>query len=67
MNENGFGAVTFDAGGTMIYCDPSPGEIYAHHLSRMGRPVKADEVGPVFRDAWAEMQRRTDPGLDRYN
>jgi putative hydrolase of the HAD superfamily len=67
MNENGFGAVTFDAGGTMIYCDPSPGEIYAHHLSRMGRPVTADEVGPVFRDAWAEMQRRTVPGLDRYS
>jgi len=67
MNENGFAAVTFDAGGTMIYCDPSPGEIYAHHLSRMGRSVEADEVGPVFRDAWAEMQRRTVPGLDRYN
>jgi putative hydrolase of the HAD superfamily len=51
----------------MIYCDPSPGEIYAHHLSRLGRPVRAQEVGPVFRDAWAEMQRRTVPGEDRYN
>ncbi len=67
MNENGFVAVTFDAGGTMIYCDPSPGEIYAHHLSRLGKPVEADEVGPVFREAWAEMQRRTVPGQDRYN
>jgi putative hydrolase of the HAD superfamily len=67
MKENGFKAVTFDAGGTMIYCDPSPGEIYAHHLSRHGRPVRAEEVGPVFREAWAELQRRTVPGQDRYN
>ena len=51
----------------MIYCDPSPGEIYAHHLSRLGRPVRAEEVGPVFREAWAELQRRTVPGQDRYN
>ena len=67
MKENGFRAVTFDAGGTMIYCDPSPGEIYAHHLSRYGRTVKAEEAAPVFREAWAELQRRTVPGQDRYN
>ena len=67
MNGNHVAAITFDAGGTMIYCDPSPGEIYAHHLSRLGRPVRAEEVGPVFRDAWAEMQRRTVLGQDRYN
>ena len=67
MNLDGISAVTFDAGGTMIYCDPSPAEIYAHHLSRLGRPVDADEVGPVFRDAWAEMQRRTEAGKDRYS
>lgn len=51
----------------MIYCDPSPGEIYAHHLSRLGRPVRAEEVGPVFRDAWAAMQRQSVPGRDRYS
>jgi putative hydrolase of the HAD superfamily len=67
MNSKGLRAVTFDAGGTMIHSDPSPGEIYAHHLSRLGRPVRAEEVGPVFRDAWAELQRRTVPGQDRYN
>jgi putative hydrolase of the HAD superfamily len=67
MRENGFKAVTFDVGGTMIYCDPSPGEIYAHHLSRLGRPVRAEEVAPVFRQAWAELQRRTVPGHDRYS
>ena len=67
MKENGYRAVTLDAGGTMIYCDPSPGEIYAHHLSRLGRTVTAEEVAPVFRDAWAELQRQTVPGKDRYN
>ena len=67
MTTNPLSAVTFDAGGTMIYCDPRPGEIYAHHLSRHGRPVQAEEVGPVFRDAWAQMQRQTVPGRDRYN
>jgi putative hydrolase of the HAD superfamily len=60
-------AVAFDAGGTLIYCDPSPAEIYATHLSRLGRPVNAEDVGPVFRQAWAEMQLRTAPGRDRYN
>ena len=67
MTTNHFAAITFDAGGTMIYCDPSPGEIYAHHLSRLGRPVRAEEVAPVFRDAWAQMQRQTIPGQDRYS
>lgn len=60
-------AVAFDAGGTLIYCDPSPAEIYATHLSRLGRPVEAEDVGPVFRRAWAEMQLRTAPGQDRYS
>ena len=67
MTTNHLIAITFDAGGTMIYCDPSPGEIYAHHLSRLGRPVQAEEVGPVFRDAWAAMQRQSVPGQDRYS
>jgi putative hydrolase of the HAD superfamily len=67
MTAHFVSAVAFDAGGTLIFCDPSPAEIYATHLSRLGRPVKAEEVGPVFRQAWAEMQRRTAPGRDRYN
>ncbi len=66
MNSEPVVAVAFDAGGTLIYCDPSPAEIYATQLSRLGRPVKAGDVGPVFRQAWAEMQRRTAPGQDRY-
>jgi putative hydrolase of the HAD superfamily len=67
MTTNHLSTITFDAGGTIIYCDPSPGEIYAHHLSRLGRPVTAEEVAPVFRDAWAQMQRQTVPGQDRYS
>lgn len=59
-------AVTFDAGNTLLYCDPSPAEIYAAALGRHGRPVTAAEVAPVFASAWAELQRRTPPGIDRY-
>jgi len=60
-------AVTFDAGNTLLYCDPSPAEIYARALSRRGRPVSVTEVGPVFANAWSEMQKRTDAGKDRYS
>jgi putative hydrolase of the HAD superfamily len=60
-------AVTFDAGNTLLYCDPSPAEIYARELSRLGRPVNADDVGPVFAQAWSEMQKRTEAGRDRYS
>ena len=67
MTGKRFTTVTFDAGGTILFCDPSPSEIYAQLLSRLGRAVRAEEVGPVFRDAWAEMQGRTEPGIDRYN
>lgn len=66
MVGNGYKAITFDIGGTLLYSDPSPAEIYATHLSRFGRAVRPEEVGPVFTEAWAEMQRRTAPGQDRY-
>lgn len=59
-------AVTFDAGNTLLYCDPSPAEIYAAVLGRHGRPVSPDEVAPVFAEAWAELQERTPAGIDRY-
>lgn len=67
MDHNGYAAVTFDIGGTLLYSDPSPAEIYAIHLSRLGRSVQPEDVGPVFKEAWAEMQGRTIPGEDRYN
>ena len=60
-------AVTFDAGNTLLYCDPSPAEIYAAVLARHGRAVSPDEVAPVFAAAWAELQERTPDGIDRYS
>lgn len=59
-------AVSFDAGNTLLYCDPPPEAIYAEALSRHGRDVTPAEVAPAFRDAWAAMQQRVPPGDDRY-
>ena len=59
-------AVTLDAGNTLLYSDPTPSTIYARALSRHGRRVRAEDVGPVFAAAWAEMQSRVSPGADRY-
>ena len=59
--------ITFDAGNTLLFCEPTPAEIYSEVLSRHGRAVTADEVKPVFADAWVELQARTPPGIDRYN
>jgi putative hydrolase of the HAD superfamily len=67
MPRRRFTAICFDAGNTLLYCDPTPAEIYAEHLSRYGRPVTPDETGPAFRDAWAAMQSRTAAGGDRYS
>jgi putative hydrolase of the HAD superfamily len=67
VGPSNFDVVTFDIGGTLLYSDPSPAEIYATHLSRLGRAVRPEEVGPVFAAAWADMQRRTAPGRDRYS
>ena len=59
--------ITFDAGNTLLYCDPTPAEIYSELLSRHGRSVTADEVEPAFAGAWSDLQERTPPGIDRYN
>jgi putative hydrolase of the HAD superfamily len=59
-------AVTFDAGNTLLHCDPTPAEIYSRVLSRHGRSVDAEEVGPIFSSVWTEAQRRTPAGVDRY-
>ena len=60
-------AISFDAGNTLLFSDPSPAEIYARELSRYGRAVVANEVRPVFAQAWAEMQQQTEPDKDRYS
>lgn len=59
-------AVTFDAGNTLLYCDPTPAEIYAEALSRHGRAVTPQEVAPAFHGAWAAMQHNIPAGSDRY-
>jgi len=67
MSSTPITTITFDAGNTLLFCDPSPAEIYSNVLSRHGRAVTPDEVRPVFADAWAELQARTPPGIDRYS
>jgi len=56
----------FDIGNTLLSCDPSPAEIYAEALSRFGRPVTAEQVDPVFAGAWAQLQKQSPAGIDRY-
>jgi putative hydrolase of the HAD superfamily len=67
MPSTSITAITFDAGNTLLYCDPSPAEIYAEALGRHGRRVTADEVEPVFAGTWSDLQERTPTGIDRYN
>jgi putative hydrolase of the HAD superfamily len=67
MADRSITTVTFDAGNTLLYCDPTPSEIYAAALARHGRPVTAAQVEPVFAAAWAELQERNPPGIDRYS
>lgn len=55
-----------DAGNTLLYADPSPSELYAREMSRLGRPVRAEQVGPAFAAEWAAMQAEAPPGVDRY-
>ncbi|HPC83107.1 MAG TPA: HAD-IA family hydrolase [Thermoanaerobaculaceae bacterium] len=60
-------AVLLDVGGTLIDSDPSPSEVYARVLTRLGRPVSAGEVAPAFRATWRELCELHPPGLDRYH
>ncbi|MCG6964838.1 MAG: HAD-IA family hydrolase [Acidobacteria bacterium] len=66
MRSNGFAAVSFDAGNTLLAADPAPPVLYARVLSRLGAEVTAEEVGPVFAEVWAEAQQDARDGLDRY-
>lgn len=60
-------AVFFDVGGTLFESRPGAPEVYATVLSRMGRPVSADEVAPVFQRVWSELTQLHPRGLDRYH
>jgi putative hydrolase of the HAD superfamily len=67
MSSTPITTVTFDAGNTLLYCNPTPAEIYAVALGRHGRPVSAAEVEPIFAGAWSDLQERTPRGIDRYS
>jgi putative hydrolase of the HAD superfamily len=67
MSERTITAVTLDVGNTLLFCDPPPPVIYANALGERGRSVTPEEVAPVFRDVWSQMQRLTVPGRDRYS
>ena len=60
-------AVLFDVGGTLFECRPGAPEVYAEVLSRLGGPVTAEEVGPVFQRVWSELTQLHPRGLDRYH
>ena len=66
MTDPTINALTFDAGNTLLYCDPAPAEIYSKHIGRHGPAVAPEEAESAFRGAWTEMQRRTATGADRY-
>lgn len=53
MNDGG--AVTFDAGGTLLHTEPSPGEIYARVAVRHGLNVSGAAMGKAFRAAWEDV------------
>ena len=57
----------FDVGGTLFESRPGAPEVYATVLSRLGGPVSADEVAPVFRRVWSELTQLHPRGLDRYH
>lgn len=48
----GLQAVTFDAGGTLLYPHPSVGEIYAEAARRHGAEADAAAMENAFRRAW---------------
>jgi putative hydrolase of the HAD superfamily len=55
-------AVTFDAGGTLLYPHPSVGHIYAETAGRHGLTTDAGAMEEAFRRAWAESHHPNVPG-----
>ena len=60
-------AVLFDVGGTLFESRPGAPEVYATVLSRLGCPVTADQVSPVFQRVWSDLTQLHPRGLDRYH
>ena len=67
MLDHPISAISFDAGDTLIHCDPPPAAIYARVLSCYGREVRVREVEPVFSAVRSEMLLHVPPGGDRYS
>ena len=59
-------AVFFDAGGTIIYPEPSVGEVYAGALRDAGTAADAREVQRAFEAAWQRLRRQSGPGVPAY-
>jgi putative hydrolase of the HAD superfamily len=59
--------VLLDVGGTLIECRPSPPEIYARELRRLGHQVPGEAVAAAFAAVWAELTEEHPRGLDRYH
>jgi len=60
-------AVLLDVGGTLIECRPSPPEIYARELRRLGHEARGEAVAAAFAAVWAELTEEHPRGLDRYH
>lgn len=57
-------AITFDAGGTLIYPHPSVGEVYAAALHRRGLPADAATLDRRFKSEFAAAVRQPRPRVD---
>jgi len=60
-------AVLLDVGGTLIECRPSPPEVYARELARLGHEVRGEAVAVAFAAVWTELTEEHPRGLDRYH
>jgi len=56
-------AITFDAGGTLLYPHPSGGNIYAEVIRSHGVELEADLLEAGFRRAWKEAHRTPRVGI----
>lgn len=59
-------AVFFDAGSTLIYPEPSVGEVYARALRRAGIEADGPQVQRRFEEAWRRLRRQRAAGALEY-
>ena len=61
-----YDAVFFDAANTLLYPFPSVGSQYAEAAARHGVSTTADAVQRAFRQAWGEVQAKSEQDPTRY-